>query len=146
MANKLLTVCESRSVGIQWPSNFIRRSPELKTRFNRRYDYQRALNENPTVIQEWFERVQTAIVKHGIQEGDIFNFDETGFMMGVASTAKVVTASEKGYRPKAIQPGNREWATVIQGVSAQGWAIPPFIILAAQYHLSAWYSEELPGD
>ena len=41
-------------------------------------------------------------------------------MMGIASTAKVVTASEKGYRPKTIQPGNCEWATVIQGVNAQG--------------------------
>ena len=146
MANRLLAVREAGPVGIQWPSNFIRQSPELKTRFNRKYDYQRALNEDPKIIQQWFERVQATITKYGIQEDDIFNFDETGFMMGVASTAKVVTASEKGYKPKTVQSGNREWATVIQGVSAQGWAIPPFIILAGQYHLSAWYSEELPGN
>jgi hypothetical protein len=45
------------------------------------------------------------------------------------------------------QPGNREWATVIQGVNALGWAIPPFIILAAQYHLANWYTEcNLPAD
>ena len=119
MANRLLAVREAGPVGIQWPSNFIRRSPELKTRFNRKYDYQRALNEDPKIIQQWFERVQATITKYGIQEDDIFNFDETGFMMGVASTAKVVTASEKGYKPKTVQPGNREWATVIQGVSAQ---------------------------
>jgi DDE superfamily endonuclease len=146
MANKLLAVRGKGKVGILWPSNFVKRSPELRTRFNRKYDYQRALNENPKIIQQWFERVQTVIAKYGIQEDDIFNFDETGFMMGIASTAKVVTASEKGYRPKAVQPGNREWATVIQGVNAKGWAIPPFIILAGQHHLSAWYSEELPGD
>jgi hypothetical protein len=30
---------------------------------------------------------------------------------------------------------------VIQGVNAAGWAIPPFIILAAQYHLENWYRE-----
>ena len=41
--------------------------------------------------------MQATITKYGIQEDDIFNFDETDFMMGVASTAKVVTASEKGY-------------------------------------------------
>ena len=67
-------------------------------------------------------------------------------MMSIALTAKVVTASDKGYRSKTVQPGNREWATVIQGVNAQGWAIPSFIILTGQHHLSAWYSEELPGD
>ena len=45
------------------------------------------------------------------------------------------------------QPGNREWATVIPGICAQGWAIPPFIILAAQYHLGNWYQEcDLPAD
>ncbi|KAF1928545.1 DDE-domain-containing protein, partial [Didymella exigua CBS 183.55] len=50
-------------------------------------------------------------------------------------------------RPKAIQPGNREWVTVIQGINAAGWAIPPFIIFAGQYHLSAcensWTTNEL---
>ena len=51
-------------------------------------------------------------------------------MIGIASTAKVVTASEKSYKPKTVQSGNREWATVIQGVSAQGLSIPLFIILA----------------
>jgi hypothetical protein len=50
-------------------------------------------------------------------------------------------------KAKLAQPGNREWATVIQGVNALGWAIPPFIILAAQYHLANWYTEcDLSGD
>ncbi len=59
--------------------------------------------------------------------------------MGVVSTAKVVTGSERRAAPKAVQPGNREWVIVIQGVNAQGWALPPFIIFAGTYHLQAWY-------
>src|SRR5579862_5045013 len=102
MANRLLAVCAGRQVGIRWPSNFVNRSPELKTRFNHKYDYQRALNKDPKVIQQWFECIQAIISKYGIQESDIFNFDETGFMMGIASTAKVVTVSEKGYKPKTV--------------------------------------------
>jgi len=35
---------------------------------------------------------------------------------------------------------------VIQGINSQGWVIPPFVILAGQYHLSAWYSENIPRD
>lgn len=29
---------------------------------------------------------------HGVLDEDVYNFNETGFMMGVASTSKVVTA------------------------------------------------------
>jgi hypothetical protein len=68
-------------------------------------------------------------------------------MMGVISTGAVVTASERRRRPKAVQPGNREWTTVIQGVNAKGWAITPLIIFKARHHLSPWYKEEnLPLD
>ncbi|KAH5618558.1 hypothetical protein HBI23_246740 [Parastagonospora nodorum] len=67
--------------------------------------------------------------------------------MGMISTRAVVTGSERRGRPKTVQQGNREWTTVIQGVNATGWAIPPFIIFKGRHHLSAWYKEEdLPHD
>ena len=68
--------------------------------------------------------------KYGILDDDVYNFDETGFMMGIIIPAMVVTTSDGRGRAKQAQPGNREWAIVIQGVNALGWAIPPFIILA----------------
>jgi hypothetical protein len=68
-------------------------------------------------------------------------------MMGKISSQLVVTGSERRGRPKAIQPGNREWVTVAQGINAVGWAIPPFIIFAGQHHLSAWYEgDDIPRD
>jgi hypothetical protein len=46
-----------------------------------------------------------------------------------------------------VQPGNREWITVIQAINAEGRAIAPFIVGAGQYHLANWYRESnLPGD
>jgi hypothetical protein len=36
--------------------------------------------------------------------------------------------------------------TVIQGINAARWAIPPFIIFAGQHHLSAWYEEDILRD
>jgi hypothetical protein len=53
--------------------------------------------------------VPNTIAKYGIVDADIYNFDETGFMMGVLSTAMVVTSSQRSGRAKAKQPGNREW-------------------------------------
>jgi hypothetical protein len=68
-------------------------------------------------------------------------------MMGMISTGAVVTGSEHRGRPKSVQQGNQEWATVIQGINAIGWAIPPFIIFRGKNHLSAWYKEDnLPHD
>jgi hypothetical protein len=68
-------------------------------------------------------------------------------MMGQISTGAVVTASERRGRPKQVQPSNREWTTVIKGINAKGWAIPPFIIFQGHNHLSNWYEEDdLPHD
>ena len=147
MANRLLADRDASCVGPCWASNFIKRQPQLRTRFTRQYDYQRALCEDPAVIRDWFRLVQNTVAKYGIQESDIWNFDETGFMMGVISSAMVVTTSDGRGKAKMAQPGNREWATVIQGVNAEGWSIPPFIIVAGQYHLSTWYRDSpLPSD
>lgn len=146
MANKLLADRAGGKVGKNWPTNFVNRTPELKTRLNRKYDYQRAKCENPEIITKWFELVQNTIAKYGIVDSDTYNFDEIGFLMGMIAAGMVVTASERRGRPKSVQPGNREWVTVIQGVNAQGWSIPPFVIFKGQYHLSAWYSDDMPRD
>jgi hypothetical protein len=60
-------------------------------------------------------------------------------MMGVISTAMVVISLDGRTKAKKVQPGNREWVTVIQGVSSQGWVVPPFIIVVGKNHLASWY-------
>jgi hypothetical protein len=52
-------------------------------------------------------------------------------MIGKITTQLVVTRSERRGRPKAIQPSNREWVTVIAAINAAGWTIPPFLIFAS---------------
>jgi hypothetical protein len=75
-------------------------------------------------------------------------FDETGLMMDViqSGTGMVITSSERLGRPKSVQPGNREWITVIQAINAEGRAIEPFIIGAGQYHLANWHQEATLPD
>ena len=51
------------------------------------------------MVNAWFWLVQNMIDRYVIQEGDIYNFDETGFLMGMLSSAKVVTSSERRGRP-----------------------------------------------
>ena len=68
---------------------------------------------------------------------DIYNIDETGFQIGVTSTAKVIYGPEtKQSHVKSLQPGNREWVTSIVAINASGWALPAQIIFAAAKHQS----------
>ena len=82
-------------VGQKWVYNYIQRHNTLQTKYTRKYDYQRALCEDYSIIRAWFNLVRNTIAKYGILEEDIHNFDETGFQMGVIATAKVVTGRER---------------------------------------------------
>jgi hypothetical protein len=99
------------------------------------------------LIKSWFDLVKQTKATYGICNNNVYNFDKASFIMGKITTQVVVTGSERRGRPKSIQPGNREWATVVAAINAAGWAIPPFLILTGKYHLSAWYEEvEIPRD
>ncbi|CEO61207.1 hypothetical protein PMG11_05506 [Penicillium brasilianum] len=133
MANILLAARGSQpppTVGKNWPSKFIERRDELRTRFSVRYDYQRALNEDPKALRAWFATVQSVIDENGIQPEDIYNFDETGFAMGLISSQK---------------PGNREWVTAIEAICADGYSLPPCIIFKGKVAMADWF-KNLPQD
>ena len=64
-------------------------------RLFRRYNYQRAKCEDPMIIRGWFRLVENIIAKYGIWLDDIWNFDETGFMMGIMQSGMVVIGLER---------------------------------------------------
>lgn len=54
MADSLLAERQRKPVGQKWAANFVKRQPELTVKFNREYDYKRALCEDSEIIQGWF--------------------------------------------------------------------------------------------
>ena len=66
MANLILESRGRQRVGKLWAHRFVQRRPELKTRFNRVYDFQRALCEDPELIRGWFQLVENMRAKYGI--------------------------------------------------------------------------------
>ena len=52
MANSLRAERNLGQVGQNWPSTFVKRRPELKVKFNCKYDYKRALYKDPKVIRD----------------------------------------------------------------------------------------------
>jgi hypothetical protein len=80
MADLLLSQRKSGlTTGKNWVGNFIQCHDDLISKYTRKYDYQCAKCKDPEVINQWFNLVQDTILKYGITEQDIYNFDETGF-------------------------------------------------------------------
>jgi hypothetical protein len=68
-------------------------------------------------------------------------------MLSMLGSVNVLVGKERRTRPNLVQPGDREWVTVIQSICAAGYAIPPFIIYKGRVHISAWYEEkDIPND
>ena len=80
-------------LGKNWAGCFINTQPELQIKWNRKFYLQRAKYEDPDTINAWFKRVNETRQLYGILNEDTYNFNKTGFMMGVATTLKVVISS-----------------------------------------------------
>jgi hypothetical protein len=132
-------------LGKNWATRFVSSQAELQTKWDRKLHSQRALCQDPVKFNAWFKLVDDTRRTYGILNQDTYNFDETGFMMGVASTSKVVTSSDTISRAVAVQPGNRDWVTTIECINASGWALPPLIILSGKLHQASWY-RDIPDD
>jgi len=79
--------------------------------------------------------------KYAIDNADFYNFNETGFIIGVICSSIVVTGANQEGRRKILQPGNREWATAIKCISGNGFVVPPYLILQGKHHLASWYTK-----
>jgi hypothetical protein len=75
--------------------------------------------------------------KYSIIDEDTWNFNESSFIIGTISSQLVVIGSEKPGKQKKLQPGDREWVTLVQGVAATGHMIPPFLIFAGKVLISS---------
>jgi hypothetical protein len=132
-------------VGKNWVLRFINSQSELQTKWNRKFHSHRAKCEDSVAITAWFKLVEEMRQAYGILDDDVYNFDETGFMMGVASMSKVVTSTDTVGRAVVVQLGNCDWVMTIECINASGWCIPPFVILSGKLHQASWY-QHLPPD
>ncbi|KAI0992429.1 hypothetical protein K3495_g15756, partial [Podosphaera aphanis] len=96
-------------------------------------------------IEHHFAEFARCVVKVGIQADDIYNFDETGFQVGVVAGEKVLVPedSEAAY---VSDPDNRELVTVVATIGATGRLVPPIIIFKGAYHLRNNFDNDMDPD
>ena len=126
-------------VGKNWVSQFINTQLELQIKWNYKFHLQHTKCEDPKIIGPWFKLVEETCQAYGILNKDTYNFNKTGYIMGIAITLKVITSSNTIGRAITIQLGNYKWVTAIKAVNATGQSILLFIILAGKLHQVDWY-------
>jgi len=132
------TGVEPLPVGQNWITRFLTRNPALATKLSTRLERQRSYAKNPALLQAYFTKLGRLIRTHNLQACQIFNMDEKGFLMGLATRAKVLC--RRGRRnPHVTHDGKRELVTVIETVFARGAALSPFVINKGKGHYLGWY-------
>lgn len=134
------------TVGEKWAPRFLRRHPELSKSKQRPIDVKRYLAQSPYNIGHFLDKLKEVLDTHAIQPCDIYNFDESGFQIGVAKNQRVLVRSEHKHRA-VCAPGsnNRELLTVAECISADGEVLPPFLILKGVTLLER-YLPDLPAQ
>jgi hypothetical protein len=71
------------------------------------------------------------------QDGNFYNFDEIGFIIGIIGARMVVMYLNRINKLKTIQPGNRERITAIYAPVVYRHAVLPFLYVTGRFHLAA---------
>ena len=78
------------NIGKQWIKRFIKYHKELQMKFTQRLDRQRAAAGNPKIMEKHFSIFKKAVANYKILIDNIWNMDKKGFLMGLASKARVI--------------------------------------------------------
>jgi hypothetical protein len=114
--------------GMRWAKDFVNRRPELPVKFRERYEHDSS--REVETKQRWFETVRTLKARYGVQDENMYNFDE--YRGNVDQVGKGVLHAGSSIR-RQIQHPNQEfqrgrWFTTLQAFNATGQAVPPFLI------------------
>ena len=119
--------------GQHWITRFLDRHPTIASRFAGRIDQEREVAGKPDGIQSFFNRLGEVRSRYHIAVEDIWNADEKGFALGVAKKGKVICGARRR-NPRIRHPGNREWVTLMETISATGKVLSPLYIYKGEAH------------
>jgi len=77
--------------------------------------------------------------------GDCYNVDETGFRIGIGREQPVITRESRCSLYFA-NSSNRALVSVMETVSRDGSALPPFIIIPGSLYMEDWYLKTSISD
>ncbi len=115
-------------VTVRWVRAWIKRQDDIFVRRQRQLDLERVLAHDINGIQKWFNGFIKLITDYGIDPADIWNFDETGFRIGIGKDQWIITY-DPNRRHFMAALDNRESMTAIEAVNVAGDVIDPILII-----------------
>lgn len=127
-----------------WPRAFEKRHPEVKARRVKAIDRKRHDINVYAKITHWFEVIERVIRDPAIRLENVYNMDETGVMLSMLGSVKVLVGKDdlRDYRAAGVK---RTMITAIECISADGRSLLPLIVWPASTHRSNWYTYPTPG-
>jgi len=128
-------------VSKQWSRHFLTRHPECSIPKQHTIGADRKNAHRAGGVCNWFGGCQVTVVckEYTIEIGDIYNFDETGFRIGIGRDQWAITRDP--YSPCFLGSStNTELVTVCETISGDGIHLPPIIIVLGVIHQAAWYA------
>ena len=88
-------------------------------------------------IMRWLNGFVETIQKHGVQNRNLYNMDESGFAIGTTQGACVIIHSQVRSQFQA-RPRHQEWVTVVECICGDGSGIDPLIIFKGANFSTEW--------
>lgn len=134
------------TVGPHWAERFLKRHSWYFVRKQKPLAVERRNAESLKTIKQHFNEFNEAKTFHGVADGDVYNFNETGFRVDCGRQQKVITKEDKA-RLVLEDPENRDFISSIECVSGNGSVIPNMIILSGKSRLEKLFlCNDLDGN
>jgi 4-hydroxybenzoate polyprenyltransferase len=131
-------------LGKNWIQTFKQRHPEVCSYIASPIESKRLTEASDEALTRYFTRLKAVIDEFAIEARDMWNMDETGVAIGASGRTTVMGASgTKRKRTRSVKsPGNRDWVSVIECISAGGSSIKPCVIFKGQNLQESWFPPE----
>jgi hypothetical protein len=146
MATRILQVNGDHDpLGVHWISSFLSRQPQVSSIVGRSIEAARAESASPAQILAFLELFERTRIALNIKVEDIWNMDETGIALGVCTNTQVIARAGKR-KAYVKSPGNREWVSIIEAVSASGRKLRCAVIFKGKSLQTTWFPAKSVPD
>ena len=132
-------------LGSHWIKRWLKRQSDLYKVKRKPLAAERKNAHDLKLLIGHFEKNQEVVNKYGINPKDQWNFDETGFRIGMARSDWIITA-DSARQSYSSDPSNRESLTAVECINGVGQDIPPFLIVSSINILAPWVKNDLSND
>jgi hypothetical protein len=131
------SVITGEKVSAAWVRQFRNRHPSLKARWTTQVQSCRAQALNETLVNGFYDILESVIAKYHIPPENIYNMDEKGVQLGVGKKARVLVDRDQK-TVHQVEDGNREMVTIIETLCADGTVLRPSVIFKGKQRNLEW--------